>query len=695
MVKIFPKSFSIFFWILVFQSPLLAQEFPPVFDLATLDGHNGFPINGLISSSRIGQDLGAGYDVNGDGLPDFIFNGLLDTAYLVFGKSAAPRFLDLNDFPGTDGVLITDPAGISNVKLIPDFNEDGFDDILIGVQRLVYDPDEDNFRNRDYIHIVYGSNDIGSEIKLLDFNSEDGLVIASKKADFTGDSNGDGFGDLTICTPGRQVQGECFLLFGGQSSYADTVYYDDIDGSNGVKLINSSENNSMGRDIAAAGDINHDGYDDVIISAPRSVTDSPFPGLVYVIYGKPVFAPSLDLKGISGPDGFTLVGKGGDRLGVIITGDLDLNNDGIDDFVAGAPEADRPGKKFIGQSFVIYGNDQGFPDSLLVTSLNQDIGLVINGVLAGDNAGSVGAAGDVNGDGIDDLLIGAQYAEQTGVTYLVYGSNTSLGDTLELAGLDGLNGFTIPGLTEDSWSGRSVRGSGDLNDDGVDDFLITSFNSSPNGLAVAGKVYVVYGKDGHAKDFEVAPAARDIYAAAFTLVVNWVEKGTVYYGVFPSGVSTPTAEEVVAGSNSEIASGSLPIDMENMEATALVQGLTALTSYDVYVVGEDLNGNLTAPFLLQITTTTITSLSTTPKNQLTAYPNPSRDFLNVPDWNGNNLNNLRIIIKDYLGKDYPVVPAKANQNTLKIDVSGLDPGVYFLMIASYRGSAVYKFFKLP
>ena len=137
-----------------------------------------------------------------------------------------------------------------------------------------------------------------------------------------------------------------------------------------------------------------------------------------------------------------------------------------------------------------------------LSDLNGTNGFTINGIDASDYSGrSVSSAGDVNGDGIDDLIIGAAYADpygnsEAGESYVVYGSDTRSAAALDLSDLNGTNGFQINGTDEYDYSGYSVSSAGDVNGDGIDDLIIGAYGASPDGKSGAGESYVVYGVAG-------------------------------------------------------------------------------------------------------------------------------------------------------------------------------------------------------
>ena len=170
------------------------------------------------------------------------------------------------------------------------------------------------------------------------------------------------------------------------------------------------------------------------------------------------FSPTLDLSTLNGTNGFILNGIAAyDFSGVSVSSAGDVNGDGIDDLIIGAFRADPNGSES-GQSYVVFGNSTGFSPTLDLSTLNGTNGFILNGIAAGDQSGiSISSAGDVNGDGIDDLIIGAIFADpngySSGQSYVVFGNSTGFSPTLDLSTLNGTNGFILNGIAASDNSG--------------------------------------------------------------------------------------------------------------------------------------------------------------------------------------------------------------------------------------------------
>ncbi|MBW4458773.1 MAG: integrin alpha [Nodosilinea sp. WJT8-NPBG4] len=207
-----------------------------------------------------------------------------------------------------------------------------------------------------------------------------------------------------------------------------------------------------------------------------------------------MFDPVLNLSTLNGSNGFVINGiDAGDLSGFSVSNAGDINNDGIDDLIIGASDADPNGNSNAGESYVVFGGATvGSSGSLNLSDLNGSNGFVVNGINQGDSLGrSVSSAGDINNDGIDDLIIGAFIADPNGTrsageSYVIFGGATvGSGGSLNLSTLNGSNGFVIEGIGEGDTLGLSARSAGDINNDGIDDLIVGANLADPNGVSEA------------------------------------------------------------------------------------------------------------------------------------------------------------------------------------------------------------------
>ena len=226
-----------------------------------------------------------------------------------------------------------------------------------------------------------------------------------------------------------------------------------LNGANGFKINGEAVDDRAGRSVGSAGDVNGDGFDDLVIGAAYADPNGLDSGTIYVVFGKGgAFSPTLELSTLNGANGFKINGaKAADYSGRSVSGAGDVNGDDFDDLLIGANRTD-PNGPASGASYVVFGKGGGFAPTFNLSTLNGANGFKINGAVAGDQSGlSVSTAGDVNGDGVDDLLIGAGGADpngsDSGASYVLFGRGGAFSPTLEISTLNGIERI------QDQWCG--------------------------------------------------------------------------------------------------------------------------------------------------------------------------------------------------------------------------------------------------
>jgi hypothetical protein len=320
-----------------------------------------------------------------------------------------------------------------------------------------------------------------------------------------GDFNGDGRGDVVVGAEYAQNRhdtdsGVAYVVYGSRSDDPADVDLAAL-GRRGMRIDGAQTMDGAGGSVAAAGDFNGDGRDDVIVGA-KYAPGGREAGIAYVVYGrKAADPPDVELRKL-GARGIRLDGsRVPDRkltdAGTSVAGAGDVNGDGRDDVIVGAPLADHH-HRFTGSAFIVYGTKRRDPADVDLAALGRR-GMRIDGARSGDEVGSsVAAAGDVNDDGRDDVIIGVGMTDWYGArtsrnAYVVYGRPSADPANVDLADL-GARGMRIRGANPKENAGQSVAAAGDLNGDGCDDVILGAPDATQNARTDSGSAYVVYGQ---------------------------------------------------------------------------------------------------------------------------------------------------------------------------------------------------------
>lgn len=501
-----------------------------IIDTATFTAADGFIVSGDLSNDNFGWSVSDAGDVNGDGIADFLVGarsadaGASDAgaAYVIFGKAGATRAnIDVSNLAAADGFAILGATSISvlgsSVSAAGDINGDGIDDIIVG---------QYNDGNGGTAFVIFGkAGQTRANINVSSLSAEDGFAIVGdafndrfgSSVSNAGDVNGDGIDDLIVGArsgdDGGNSAGEAYVIFGKEGATRATIDVTSLAASDGFIIQGDEPLDYAGRSVSAAGDVNGDGIDDLIVGADGGDNGGSSAGEAYVIFGRSTgFGTNIsgrqvvDLTGLSANDGFIIQGDlDSDQAGTSVSNLGDINGDGTDDFAVGALGADLGGN-FSGAAYVIFGKTGATRSNIDLSALAATDGFTIIGDVAGDRAFNVSHAGDVNGDGIADLLVGAGGGGgAAGKAYIIFGKTGATRTSIDLTTLSASDGLVITGRAGDRL-GRTISAAGDVNNDGFDDIVIGAPYGDV-GTANAGDAYVIYGKASFGVDPVIAGTA--------------------------------------------------------------------------------------------------------------------------------------------------------------------------------------------
>ncbi|MFX0125637.1 MAG: integrin alpha [Candidatus Hodarchaeota archaeon] len=441
----------------------------------------------IITTSRV-EYLGVKHagahaiDINNDAIDDLFIGG--DEMRIFFGHTGVwsnhtVEEADATIINNASTIKISNPVGVGDV------NNDGFPDVLMA---SFWDRSnggiETNTTAKAYLFFGGDNSDwtVGTPVGNADvtFNAEKIGDYMGHGIDGIGDCNNDGYDDIVITSEFNDQAGsnagKAYLILGQPSNSWDKVA--NITDAASASFLGSESGNTLGVNAVGVGDVNNDGFDDFLLSANKS------PGrIIYLIFGRSSdkWLKNVPIESVAN---LTIListeDDHGGSAGRYMSGLGDVNEDGLDDFAFGAYK-DNEGGTQAGQVFVFFGRDATqWPSTPTTVFASDYANASFIGESTNDNAGfSVSGAGDINGDGHDDILIGAANgnADVKGKAYAIFGPANKwiMDQSLSQANLIFTGDYPYDELTgSNSFFAFDVSGIGDINNDNYADFYVSA-----------------------------------------------------------------------------------------------------------------------------------------------------------------------------------------------------------------------------
>jgi len=496
----------------------------PTGDTAGTIDHEGSTIDNAGCDSFSDEGGSESVDDDGDGYSED--DGDCDDTNADFNPGASDALLADYDCDGTItehdvGQADYSFAGEANydesgfvVTSAGDVDGDGLDDILVGANK-----NDDGGTDAGKAYIILGAS-LGatSEIDLADadysFIGENSGDYAGWVVDNAGDVDGDGLGDILVGAwkygSDESQVGKTYLIFGASLGGSSEIHLGDAD----YTFVGEATGDHAGWSVSTAGDVDGDGLDDILIGALQNDNGESDAGTTYLILAASLGSVT-DIE-LADAD-YSFVGEGADdQSGHSVSTAGDVDGDGLDDILIGAHLNDEVGTD-VGKTYIVLAASLGAQSAIRLS--DADYSFV--GENDEDYAGwSVFHAGDVDGDGLGDVLIGALGNDDAGVeagkTYLMLGATLpSTTASMSLALAD----YIFVGEAEGDQNGHSVPTAGDVDGDGLDDILIGA-NKNDEGGEAAGKCYLILGSSlGSTTEIDLASVEHNFVGENAT---DWV-----------------------------------------------------------------------------------------------------------------------------------------------------------------------------